>query len=99
MFKQRTETMAPCVRPVSHSSVPSRPSTNTNSHGCTAPETTNSTIGVGLFPLLAMLNHACAPNCAFVFLDGRVAVRTLRPVAAVGGAVWTLPACRPHLFV
>jgi hypothetical protein len=54
-----------------------------NSHGCTAPEATNSTIGVGLFPLLAMLNHSCSPNCAIIFLDGAIGVRALRPIAAV----------------
>lgn len=62
---------------------PLLPPSPTNSHGCTAPEATNSTIGVGLFPLLAMLNHSCSPNCAFIFLDGAVGVRALRPIAAV----------------
>ncbi|KAI8924021.1 hypothetical protein BC831DRAFT_513726 [Entophlyctis helioformis] len=57
---------------------------NSNSHGVYDPAgTVNGEIGVGMFPLVAMLNHSCAPNCAFVTGDGgQMLVHTLRDVAA-----------------
>ncbi|KAJ3060848.1 hypothetical protein HDU98_003192, partial [Podochytrium sp. JEL0797] len=55
---------------------------NSNSHGIIDPTgDTNGEIGVGMFPLVAMLNHSCVPNCSFVSsTHGKMIVRTLRPV-------------------
>ncbi|KAJ3296659.1 hypothetical protein HDU79_006070 [Rhizoclosmatium sp. JEL0117] len=55
---------------------------NSNSHGIIDPTgNTNGEVGVGMFPLVAMLNHSCAPNCSFVSsTHGKMIVRTLRPV-------------------
>lgn len=43
------------------------------------------TQGVGLFPMVAMMNHSCRPNCVFVpaaHLPGTLEVRTTMKVAA-----------------
>ncbi|KAJ3024855.1 UNVERIFIED_CONTAM: hypothetical protein HDU68_007698 [Siphonaria sp. JEL0065] len=55
---------------------------NSNSHGIIDPTgNTNGEVGVGMFPLVAMLNHSCAPNCSFVSsTHGIMIVRTLCPV-------------------
>ncbi|KAJ3029561.1 hypothetical protein HK097_005777, partial [Rhizophlyctis rosea] len=55
---------------------------NSNSHGIRDPlGNTNADIAVGLFPLVAMLNHSCLPNCAYVGVGhGQMLVRTLREV-------------------
>ena len=43
----------------------------------------NSTIGLGLFPLTSILNHSCSPNAAFSPASGgRMIVRALRDIAA-----------------
>ena len=48
---------------------------NVNSHGTNEPTSYNTTMGIGLYPLLAMLNHSCRPNCHFTFDDGSMKVR------------------------
>lgn len=47
---------------------------NINSHGTNAPASYNDIMGIGLYPLLAMLNHSCRPNCFFFFDDGAMKV-------------------------
>ncbi|KAJ3045762.1 hypothetical protein HDV00_007888 [Rhizophlyctis rosea] len=56
---------------------------NSNSHGMRDPTGNgNMDVAVGMFPLVAMLNHSCMPNCAYVGIaHGQMLVRTLRPVA------------------
>jgi hypothetical protein len=47
----------------------------TNAHTASAVE------GMGVFPLVAMLNHACDPNCTYVATEGvRMVVKTTRSV-------------------
>ncbi|KAJ3083171.1 hypothetical protein HK100_009516 [Physocladia obscura] len=57
---------------------------NSNSHGIIDPTgNTNQSVGCGMFPAVAMLNHSCDPNCSFVSsTHGRMIVRTLRPIDA-----------------
>eukprot|EP00904_Undaria_pinnatifida_P001821 jgi/Undpi1/1163/HiC_scaffold_10.g04625.m1 len=55
---------------------------NVNAHGFGDDFKPNSVIGVGMFPLLAMVNHACRPNCTFVYYGGKLTVRTLEGVPA-----------------
>lgn len=40
---------------------------NVNAHGLRDDTGANLVIGVGMFPLTAMINHACRPNCTFVY--------------------------------
>lgn len=40
---------------------------NVNAHGFGDDLKPNSVVGVGLFPLVAMVNHSCRPNCTFVY--------------------------------
>ncbi|KAI8809210.1 hypothetical protein BJ742DRAFT_241191 [Cladochytrium replicatum] len=38
-------------------------------------------VGVGLYPILSLMNHACDANCAPMYINGTTAhVRTLRPI-------------------
>ncbi|CBN74163.1 conserved unknown protein [Ectocarpus siliculosus] len=55
---------------------------NVNAHGLRDDSGANLVIGVGMFPLTAMINHACRPNCTFVYFGGNLEVRTLEPVSA-----------------
>ncbi|CAM9628181.1 unnamed protein product, partial [Laminaria digitata] len=55
---------------------------NVNAHGFGDDSKPNSVIGVGLFPFAAMVNHACRPNCTFVYHGGKLVVRTLEGVSA-----------------
>ena len=45
---------------------------NVNAHGLRDDSGGNHVIGVGLFPLTAMINHSCKPNCTFFFHGKRV---------------------------
>ncbi len=40
--------------------------------------------GQGVFPLLSMMNHSCAPNCVYIPLSGttKMAIKTVKPVLA-----------------
>lgn len=40
---------------------------NVNAHGVRDDSGSNLVIGLGMFPLVAMVNHACRPNCTFVY--------------------------------
>ncbi|KAJ1563039.1 hypothetical protein HK405_003686 [Cladochytrium tenue] len=60
---------------------------NTNAHGiadptAVGPAASASTVAVGLFPCVALLNHSCAPNCAYVpdAAAARLVVRAIRDV-------------------
>ncbi len=57
---------------------------NLNSHGLEIAEPpsidVNKSMGLGLFPLCAMFNHSCFPNCAFVNNGSALVFRTVRPV-------------------
>jgi hypothetical protein len=56
---------------------------NTNAHGVADPGGSNRTVGLGVFPLCAVLCHSCRPNCAHVAAgDGRLAIRAVRAIAA-----------------
>ncbi|CAM9252890.1 unnamed protein product [Choristocarpus tenellus] len=49
-----------------------------NSYGLVdASSETSTIIGHGMFPLFAMFNHSCRPNCTFVFEGGVLEARTL----------------------
>ncbi|KAJ3304969.1 hypothetical protein HDV03_002199 [Kappamyces sp. JEL0829] len=56
---------------------------NSNSHAVHDPlQITSSAIGVGLFPLTAMLNHSCQPNAVYATGDeGQMVVKSIRPIA------------------
>jgi hypothetical protein len=41
-----------------------------------------TTIAHGVFPLAAVLNHSCTPNCVLVYSGTTVTIRTIEPVAA-----------------
>jgi hypothetical protein len=55
---------------------------NSNSHAVHDPSReVNATIGVGIFPLVAMLNHSCTPNALFVSSEsGKMHVRAIKPI-------------------
>lgn len=56
---------------------------NVNAHGLRDDSGSNLVIGVGLFPLTAMINHSCRPNCAFVY-HGETDERQPRDAAGAG---------------
>ena len=43
--------------------------------------TTNECLGIGLFPVASLANHACEPNCVQSFRGRRIVFRALRPIA------------------
>jgi hypothetical protein len=57
---------------------------NSNSHAVHDPSgDVNAPIGVGMFPLVAMLNHSCTPNAAFTTTkSGGMQVRAVKPIAS-----------------
>lgn len=46
---------------------------NVNAHGLRDDSGGNNIIGVGLFPLTAMINHSCRPNSTFLFFGKSIA--------------------------
>jgi hypothetical protein len=53
---------------------------NSNSHGI--HDTNNSIVGIGMYPLVALMNHSCIPNALFLSSDyGKFTVRLLCDVA------------------
>lgn len=50
---------------------------NVNAHGLRDDSGSNLVVGVGLFPLTAMINHSCRPNCTFVYF-GEILVACAR---------------------
>lgn len=56
---------------------------NSNSHAVHDPSgNSNAAIGVGMFPLVAMLNHSCTPNAVFVTENkGEMHVRAVKCIA------------------
>ncbi|KAJ3098398.1 hypothetical protein HDU97_004026 [Phlyctochytrium planicorne] len=57
---------------------------NVNSHVITSPTSQlTRNIAVGMFPLVAIINHSCRPNCTYVTsgIDGTMSVRTLSHVS------------------
>jgi len=57
---------------------------NVNSHGIGSGRSFNHMRGMGIFPLLACLNHSCRPNCAYVFDSetGKMCLRALDGIPA-----------------
>mmetsp|Transcript_22212 Transcript_22212/g.28753 ORF Transcript_22212/g.28753 Transcript_22212/m.28753 type:complete len:691 (+) Transcript_22212:21-2093(+) len=55
---------------------------NTNAHGISDSTGGNSSVGFGIFPKVAYLNHSCKPNAIYTFREGVMAVRALAPIAA-----------------
>ncbi|CAM9805203.1 unnamed protein product [Sphacelaria rigidula] len=55
---------------------------NVNAHGLRDDSGSNFVVGVGMFPLAAMINHSCRPNCTFTYHGEKMMVRTLEPVKA-----------------
>jgi hypothetical protein len=55
---------------------------NSNSHGIHDPnDFTNSTIGIGMFPLVSLMNHSCIPNALFMGGSyGKFTVKLLKDV-------------------
>jgi hypothetical protein len=55
---------------------------NSNSHAVHDPTgEVNHTIGVGMFPMVAMLNHSCSPNAVYVTgQNGDMFVRCVKPI-------------------
>eukprot|EP01006_Ploeotia_vitrea_P037741 TRINITY_DN66166_c3_g3_i1.p1 TRINITY_DN66166_c3_g3~~TRINITY_DN66166_c3_g3_i1.p1 ORF type:complete len:633 (+),score=300.19 TRINITY_DN66166_c3_g3_i1:54-1901(+) len=55
---------------------------NANCHGITLTSNPNTTIGLGLYPLSALFNSSCFPNCVFVSEGAKLVFRIIRPVQA-----------------
>lgn len=51
---------------------------NVNAHGLRDDSGSNAVLGVGLFPLVAMINHSCRPNCTFVYFGEKGVSRRRR---------------------
>lgn len=49
---------------------------NVNAHGLRDDSGSNYIIGVGMFPITAMINHSCRPNCTFAYRGKRGNVRS-----------------------
>ncbi|CAM9281887.1 unnamed protein product, partial [Discosporangium mesarthrocarpum] len=54
---------------------------NVNAHGLVDISCSNNILGVGMFPLVAMFNHSCRPNCTFVFQGGKMELRVIDEVS------------------
>ena len=54
---------------------------NANVHGLHLMDAHNTQFGVGLYPLCAMFNHSCLPNCVFVNDGPRLRIRAIRRIA------------------
>jgi hypothetical protein len=55
---------------------------NTNSHGLSYEKARNEVFGLGLFPLGAIFNHSCFPNCIYTSEGSSMTFRTIRSVKA-----------------
>ncbi len=53
---------------------------NANSHGLNRTNPANESLGFGIFPLGALFNHSCLPNCTYANEGPQLVFRLLRPV-------------------
>lgn len=55
---------------------------NANVHGLHFNDVHNTQYGIGLYPLCAMFNHSCYPNCVFVNQGAKLTIRSIKDIAA-----------------
>ncbi len=53
---------------------------NSNAHGLNRANSVTESFGFGLFPLGAIFNHSCLPNCTYTNEGPQLVFRLLRPV-------------------
>jgi hypothetical protein len=53
---------------------------NSNAHGLNRTNSVTESFGFGLFPLGAIFNHSCLPNCTYTNEGPQLVFRLLRPV-------------------